>query len=69
MASKWVCIIKYRSDGSVERYKARLVAVGNHQQTGIDFREIFPPVFHPPTIQLVLSLAVTHKWPICQLDI
>ncbi|KAL6337988.1 hypothetical protein AAG906_005963 [Vitis piasezkii] len=26
---KWVYLVKFRSDGSLERYKARLVALGN----------------------------------------
>nr|GFA31982.1 hypothetical protein [Tanacetum cinerariifolium] len=48
---------------------ARLVANGSSQQQGIDVDETFSPVFKPPTIRTVLSLAVSRKWPIHQLDV
>jgi transposase InsO family protein len=34
---KWVFKLKRHSDGSISRYKARLMAKGFHQQHGIDF--------------------------------
>ena len=46
-----------------------MVATGNHQQAGIDFHETFSPVVCPATIHLILSIAVTHNWPIRQLDV
>jgi hypothetical protein len=40
---KWVYALKYKVDGSLERYKVRLVAKGYTQIFGID-QEIFAPV-------------------------
>ncbi|GKE88649.1 ribonuclease H-like domain-containing protein [Tanacetum coccineum] len=57
------------NDGSLSRYKARLVANGRSQQQGIDCDETFSPVVKPATIRTVLSLAVSHQWPIHQLDV
>ena len=36
-------IVKLKSDGSLDRYKARLVALGNKQEHGLDYEETFAP--------------------------
>uniref|UniRef100_A0A2N9F7W8 Integrase catalytic domain-containing protein n=1 Tax=Fagus sylvatica TaxID=28930 RepID=A0A2N9F7W8_FAGSY len=54
---------------SIARYKARLVAKGFHQQQGIDFDETFSLVIKPPTVRMILSLAVSLNWPLRQLDV
>ncbi|KAJ0697300.1 putative RNA-directed DNA polymerase [Helianthus annuus] len=66
---KWVYRLKTDETGKVSRYKARLVAKGFHQQHGVDYHETFSPVIKPVTIRTILSLAVTNRWPLRQLDI
>lgn len=44
LGCKWVYKIKHKSDGSIERYKARLVVLKNHQVEGENCEETFAPV-------------------------
>ncbi|KAK6124252.1 hypothetical protein DH2020_042004 [Rehmannia glutinosa] len=60
---KWVYKIKKHADGSVAKYKARLVAQGFSQAPGFDFKDTFSPVVKPTTIRVIITLAVTFSWP------
>ncbi|GKG25384.1 ribonuclease H-like domain-containing protein, partial [Tanacetum coccineum] len=62
--SMWLFKHKFYADGTLSRYKARLVANGSSQQLGVDFDETFSPVVKLATILTVLSLAVSRQWPI-----
>lgn len=66
---KWLFCIKRHADGSVVRYKGRLVVKGYLQEAGVDFQETFNPVVKPTTIRVVLALAVSHQWSLRQVDI
>ncbi|GJZ86599.1 retrovirus-related pol polyprotein from transposon RE1 [Tanacetum coccineum] len=69
VGSKWVYRTKYHADGSVERFKARLVAQGFTQIPGLDYSYTFSPVVKASIVRIVLSLAVLHRWRLHQLDV
>ncbi|WVZ52011.1 hypothetical protein U9M48_003107 [Paspalum notatum var. saurae] len=66
---KWVYKVKTRSDGSLERYKARLFARGFQQEHGRDYDETFAPVAHMTIVRALLAVASVREWSISQLDV
>ncbi len=66
---KWVYKIKFKSDGSIERYKARFVAKEYNQLEGIDYAETFSPVAKLVTIRSFVALASAQGWFLTQLDV
>ena len=54
---KWVYKVKYKEDGTLDKYKEWLVAKGFSQWEGIDYEETFAPTTNMSTIRLVLAMA------------
>ena len=56
IGSKWVFSVKLRFDGYLDRYKARLVAMGIKQEYGVDYEETFAPVAKMTTVRTILAI-------------
>lgn len=66
---KCVYRITRHSDGSIQKYKSKLVAKRYNQEPGFDFNETFNREVKPVTIRALLLLAVTRGWVLHQLDV
>jgi len=66
---KWVYSIKLHSDGTLDRYKARLAALGNRQEYGVDYEETFAPVAKMTTVRTIIAIAASQGWPLHQMDV
>jgi len=66
---KWVFRTKLNVDGSINKYKARLVVKGYAQIFGVDYSDTFAPVSRLDTIRLVLAVAAQRGWKVFQLDV
>jgi hypothetical protein len=60
---------KLRPDGTIERYKERLVVKGYSQKEGEDYFDTYSPVARLTTIQVLLSLAASHGLIVHQMDV
>ena len=59
---KWVFRIKYHSNGTVERFTARLVILGKYQVEGLDYHETFASVMKMVTIRTFLTVFAAMHW-------
>ena len=69
VGSRWVFKVKRKSDGSIDRFKARLVAQGFTQTHGVDYEEVFSPVARLSAIRTLLAFANIQDWEIHQMDV
>jgi hypothetical protein len=66
---KWIFKKKLRHDGTIEKYKARLVAKEFTQREGENFFDTYSPVAQITTIRVLIALACSHALHIHQMDV
>ena len=67
--SKWVFKKKLNSDGTLERYKAKLVTKRFTQRKGVDYDETFSPIVRMETIRMIVALSALYGWAPQHLDV
>jgi hypothetical protein len=66
---KWAFKKKLRPDGTIKKYKARLVAKSYNQKEGEDFFDTYSHVARLTTIRVLLSLATSYGLLVHQMDV
>eukprot|EP00253_Pinus_taeda_P013782 PITA_13782 len=66
---KWLFNPKFNVDGSIDKYKAILVAKGYSQKDGIDYEDTFAHVAKLNTIRIMIGLATKQNWKMHLLDV
>jgi hypothetical protein len=69
VGSKWVFKIKHNADGSIERYKARIVAQGFSQKPHLDYTETFAPVAKFASLRTILAIAAIEDLEVHHMDV
>ncbi|GKC02274.1 zinc finger, CCHC-type containing protein [Tanacetum coccineum] len=69
LCCKWIFKRKKKVDGTIDKFKARLVIQGFKQKEGIGYFDTYAPVARITTIRLLLALAAIHNLVIHQLDV
>ncbi len=68
ISSKWVFRIKRKADGTIDKYKAQLVAHGFTQIYGIDYFDTYSPVTKMASFRTILAMAACLDWDIESFD-
>jgi len=69
VTSKWVFNVKYNSDETLNKLKARLVARGFTQRHGVDFEDTFAPTVRHDTLRLFLAVVCQEDLDCEQIDV
>lgn len=69
LGSKFVYKLKRHPDGTIDKFKVRLVAQGFKQKQGVDYQEVFATTAALQAIRMVLWIATFYKFFIWKLDI
>ena len=69
LGNKWIFKKKLKPDGSIDKYKARLVVQGFRQKEDLDYFDTYSPVTRITSIRMLIAIASVHDLEIHQMDV
>jgi len=66
LPTRFVFTVKSREDGTVDKFKARLVTQGFRQVKGINYNEIFSPTIRYEQVRIMLAIATYYRTAECR---
>ena len=66
---KWIFKRELKDDGTIDKYKARIVVKGFRQKEGLDYFDTYSPVTRITSIRLLIALAAVYDLQIHQMDV
>ncbi|GJX38926.1 calcineurin B-like protein 4 [Tanacetum coccineum] len=66
---KWIFKKKRKADGTVDKYKARLVIKGFRQREGLDYFDTYSLVTRITSIRMILAIAALRNLEVYQIDV
>ncbi|GKF76072.1 zinc finger, CCHC-type containing protein, partial [Tanacetum coccineum] len=69
LGCKWIFKRKVKVDGTIKKFKARLVIQGFRQNSWIDYFDTYAPVIRISTIRLLIAMASIHNLIFHQMNV
>ena len=69
IGSRWVFKVKRKPDGSIDKYKGRIVAQGFSQVRGVHYNEVFASTARMVAMRTVIALAATEDLELHSVDV
>ena len=69
LGSKWIFKRKLKPDGTIDKYKARLVIKGYRQKEGEDYFDIYSPMLRITSVRIILAIAALRNLEVHQMDV
>ena len=66
---KWIFKRKFKVNGSIEKYKARLVVKGYRQKEGLDYFDTYLPMSRITSIRMLIAIASLNNMEIHHMDV
>ena len=66
---KWIFKKKMKADGSIDKYKARLVVKGYNKKNGLDYFDTYSPVTRISSIRMLIAIIAIYNLEIHQMDV